>query len=101
MFEEVPVYAVKVGEILHHFIWCESVIETGVTREKSELPSHRLRLTDSIVPGDCYRSARRFEHGGNDAQRGRLAGAIWTQKCKDASWSACKADIVYRVDGIT
>src|SRR5262249_29519063 len=58
------------------------LVDERPVRDETQLALRRDRIGGDIDPADLHRSARCLEDSGNDAKRGRLAGAIRSEEAE-------------------
>ena len=75
----VVVHAVQPAEVLDHFPGRHAVVDGRVGRDEADLVADHFGLRDAIEAADDGRAAGGLQHGAENPQGGRLAGAVGTQ----------------------
>ena len=73
-------------------------VEGRVLREVADGAPARERLAQRVVAGDPHRAAGGREDAGQDAHRGRLAGAVRPEEADDLAARDPEGDAAHRVD---
>ena len=94
----VVAHAVQPAEVLDHFPGGHAVVDGRVGRDEANLAADQLGLRDDVEAVDDGRAARGLQHGAENPQGGRLAGAVGPQQAVDLARAGVEADAVERHD---
>ncbi len=84
--------AVQAAEVFDHFPGGHAVVDAGVGRHETDAVPHLRRLGDAIEAGHRGPAGRRPQHRAQDAQHGRLAGAVGAEQAVDLAGRGVEAD---------
>ncbi len=88
--------AVQPAEVFDHLPGGHPVVDGRVGGHEADLPPHLRRLRDHVRPVDGGRAAGGPQHGAEDPQGRRLAGAVGPQQAVDLSGISIEADPAQR-----
>ena len=76
----------------------EVLVDRRVLTGQADDGTQLLRLLDHVEAGHCRVPCIRTEQGGQDAHRGRLAGAVGAQQAQHAAFRDRQVDTIERPD---
>src|SRR5262249_51910351 len=96
--ELLPAQAVQPAVVFDHLAGRHPVVDPSRRRKEADVPANFVGLGEHVKPGDVGLARGRFEEGAEDAEGGRLAGAVRPQEAEDLTGAGREGDAVHGRD---